>query len=116
MTATASLAGKTILLTGAGRGIGRALARYLAAEGAALVINDLEVDLLDTLVEEIAGEGGRALAAPGSVSDPAIADGLVAAAVGHFGGLDGLVNNAGLHYESTPWEEDPGRARRLMEV
>ena len=116
MTATASLAGKTILLTGAGRGIGRGLARYLAREGAALVVNDLDGDLLDTLVMEIAGEGGRAMSAPGSVTDPALADGLVAAAVAHFGGLDGLVNNAGLHYQSTAWEEDPARARRLVEV
>lgn len=116
ITAPDNLAGKTLLLTGAGRGIGRALARHLAAEGAALVVNDLDADLLDTLVTEIAGEGGRALAAPGSVSDPAVADGLVATAVNHFGGLDGLVNNAGVHYESTPWKEDPARARQLVEV
>lgn len=110
------LVGKVIIVTGAGRGIGRALALYLARQGTRVVVNDVDGDLLDTLVDEISAGGGEALAVGGSVSEGSCAETLITSASEQFGALDGLVNNAGLHYQALPWEEDAHSARRLLEV
>lgn len=110
------LVGKVVLVTGAGRGIGRATARHLAAAGSSVAVNDLDCALAEEVVEEIVAAGGRALAVPGSVADWDVAGRMVSDAVAHFGRLDGLVNNAGLHYQAMPWEEDPARVRALIEV
>lgn len=116
MNAGSELAGKVIIVTGAGRGIGRALALYLTRQGAKVVVNDLDPDLLDALIAEISAGGGEALAMVGSVSDWSFAEKLITSASDRFGALDGLVNNAGLHYQTLPWEEDAHSARRLLEV
>jgi 3-oxoacyl-[acyl-carrier protein] reductase len=84
------------LVTGAGRGIGRAISLALAREGVAVTGVARTAAELDTLVEEIVANGGRGLAFAGDVRNASVATGAVAAAVDHFGGLQILVNNAGV--------------------
>jgi NAD(P)-dependent dehydrogenase (short-subunit alcohol dehydrogenase family) len=87
---------KIVLITGAASGIGRASAIRLASEGADIVAVDLSGDGLATLAAEIAGFGGRCECVVGSVADLTILDAAFARAAEVFGGLDGLVNNAGI--------------------
>ena len=84
------------LVTGAGRGIGRSIAMALAREGARLTVVSRTAHELDTLVEEIEAVGGRGVAFAGDLRNPSACSGAVAAAVDCFGGLQILVNNAGL--------------------
>jgi 3-oxoacyl-[acyl-carrier protein] reductase len=87
--------GRVALVTGASRGIGRAIARGLAARGAT-VIAAARADHATTTAADIQAGGGRAEAASLDVSDPAAIDALVADLVGRLGRLDILVNNAGI--------------------
>lgn len=87
-------AGQTIIVTGAGSGIGRATALLLARRGAHVFIADISENA-DQVAEEITTAGGQATAVIGDISDPAVVDGLVEQAAG-TGGRLGLVNNAGI--------------------
>lgn len=95
MSAGTSLAGKVAIVTGAGAGLGRAEAVALARAGARVVVNDLP-GAGEEAVEEIRSFGGEALVVPGDVSERATADAMIAAAVERLGGLDIVVNNAGM--------------------
>jgi 3-oxoacyl-[acyl-carrier protein] reductase len=97
----AKLDGRAALVTGAGRGIGAALARKLAAEGAAVLATDLDPDPLAAVVSEIGEHGGRAVAMPGDVTAPDFAARALRRAVEELGGLDILVNNAGYIWNTT---------------
>ncbi|MET1040403.1 MAG: SDR family NAD(P)-dependent oxidoreductase, partial [Acidimicrobiales bacterium] len=94
------LEGKSIAVTGAGRGIGRAVALACAAEGASVVVNDYGVapdgseptsEVADAVVEEITDAGGTAVAVADSVADMAGGERIVATAVEQFGKIDGVV-------------------------
>ena len=92
-----NLEGKVTLITGAGRGIGKGIARYLALkEGCRLAINDLDSDLSQDVAEEIIKEGGEAIACPADVGDRSDVEKMVEKVTRHFGKIDILVNNAGI--------------------
>ncbi len=91
---------KSIVITGASDGIGRALAIALAARGAHLVVAARSAAGLDETVRLVAAAGGRAYAVPTDVADPEACRRLVAAAVERLGGIDILVNNAGISMQA----------------
>lgn len=88
-------ANRTIIVTGASSGIGRAAARLLAAEGANLVITARRADRLETLRTELSDTPGAVMPLPGDIRSEAHARALVDCATDSFGGLDGAFNNAG---------------------
>jgi 3-oxoacyl-[acyl-carrier protein] reductase len=94
------LAGKTAYITGAGRGIGRAIALKLAADGANVVLNDLDQEPAAAVAAEIEAMGCRALAIPGSVTAEGFANDFINAGLDKFGGIDVIVNNAGYTWDS----------------
>ena len=89
------LAGRVAVVTGGARGIGREHALLLAAEGARVVVNDVDAEPAQAVVDEIVAAGGEAVAAPGDVSSWETGEALIGFAVGAYGDLHVLVNNAG---------------------
>jgi len=88
--------GRVVVITGAGGGIGRAEALLFAQEGARVVVNDVSADGAQAVVEEVRAAGGEAVASTDDISDWDGAGRLVSLAVDTYGGLDTLVNNAGI--------------------
>ncbi|MDJ0789769.1 MAG: SDR family NAD(P)-dependent oxidoreductase [Myxococcota bacterium] len=91
-----SVAGRSAFITGAASGMGRATAHLFADEGARVTVTDLEADAVDAVVKEIREAGGEALGLVLDVRDGARVNECVARAADEFGGLDVLVNNAGI--------------------
>ena len=87
---------KVAIVTGAGGGIGQAYAEALAREGAAVVVADINTGSAEQVAAGISGEGGRVLAVPVDVADPASAAAMAERTIAEFGGIDFLVNNAAI--------------------
>ncbi len=94
------LEGKVAIVSGSGRGIGREIALKLAADGAALVINDLDEKMAESVVQEITAAGGRATVCCGDVTAPEFATRFIDTALNSFGRLDIIVNNAGYTWDN----------------
>ena len=97
---TRKLEGKVALITGSGRGIGRAIALKLASEGARIVVNDLDAEPAQETVQAIRAADGQAVACVGSVAAPDFADRFIGMAVSEYKGIDIIVNNAGYTWDS----------------
>lgn len=111
------LSGRTALVTGASRGIGRAIALRLARDGAAVAVNYRQSRALaEAVASEILAAGGRALALPGDVGDPGAAPELVQAVERELGGLDILVNNAAIIHRGDLDSFDPGLFEEMWRV
>jgi NAD(P)-dependent dehydrogenase (short-subunit alcohol dehydrogenase family) len=95
------LTGKRIVITGSSRSLGRHFALACAAEGASLIINGTNEDALAAVVKEVAALGAPVHAVPGSVAETSVCNALVDTCVDKFGGIDVMVNNAGIVRDRT---------------
>jgi NAD(P)-dependent dehydrogenase (short-subunit alcohol dehydrogenase family) len=108
--------GQTVIVTGAGRGLGRLYAKDLAARGASVVVNDIDAGVAEEVVVEIEKSGGTATASRDSVEAPEGGQAIVDAAVEQFGRLDAVVSNAGI-FNTKPFDElSADEWRRMLDV
>jgi 3-oxoacyl-[acyl-carrier protein] reductase len=105
------------LVTGGGRGIGRAIARRLAKEGASVCVNyRSRADAAESLVADIRANGGRAIAVDADVSDDAAVEGMVDRVIAEFGAVTLLVNNAGMAIKGTLESYDAEKLEQMRQV
>jgi short-subunit dehydrogenase len=110
------LRGSRIILTGASFGIGEALARELARQGARLVLAARSQERLDRLAQELRAAGVEVLAVPADVTDPTHRQRLIDEVLRAFGGIDILINNAGVGATGYFAEADEARLRQVFEI
>ena len=110
------LQGKVAIVSGSGRGIGRAIAMKLASEGASVVVNDLDAGTADEAVAAIRAAGGQAIACVGNVTADGFAERFVATAVTQLGGLDIIVNNAGYTWDNVIQKMDDKQWEAILGV
>lgn len=113
---TLQLEDRVAIVTGGARGLGRTYVLELAARGAAVVVNDLPGGGADDVVSEVRAAGGRALASEHDIADPAGARRVVEDAVASYGGLDVLINNAGMLRNGAFEELAEDRIRDILAV
>lgn len=101
---TVDLTGKVAVITGAGRGIGRAIALHMADAGAAVVVNDVEAEVAEAVALEIRASGGRAAVEIAAIGSAEAAEACVARALSAFGRLDILCANAGVLRDAVLWK------------
>ncbi|MCG8545337.1 MAG: glucose 1-dehydrogenase [Alphaproteobacteria bacterium] len=111
-----SLDGRVALITGASSGLGHHFASVLAGEGAAVALAARRTENIETLAQEIARAGGRAVAIPLDVTDPAAIDAAVQRAEDDLGGIDILVNNAGIAASDSALDVDEATWDRIMDT
>jgi len=107
---------KVAIVTGSGRGLGRAIALRFVREGAKLVMVDLDQERGLTVLEEVKGLGGAGTLVAADVSSPRQVSEMVEKAIGEFGKIDILVNNAGIHDGKAFWEEPEQLWQRMYKV
>lgn len=110
------LDGKVAIVSGSGRGIGRAVALRLAREGAAVVVNDLDEVPANETVAAIAAAGGKAVACVGNVTTPDFGERFVGSAIETFGGLDIIVNNAGYTRDGVIQKQTDEQFQAMLDV
>jgi NAD(P)-dependent dehydrogenase (short-subunit alcohol dehydrogenase family) len=112
-----TLAGRTALVTGASRGLGRAIAVRLAAAGAAVAVNYRERgEAADAVVREIEARGGRALAVRADIADAAQVREMIARTTSTLGGVDILVNNAGVSHRGDLGDADDAQVEEMRRI
>lgn len=112
----ARLDGKVALISGSGRGIGRALALKLAGDGARIVVNDLDEAPAAEVVAAIKAQGGDAVACVGNVTDADFGDRFVNAALENFNGIDIIVSNAGYTLDGVVQKMTDDQFQKMLDV
>jgi 3-oxoacyl-[acyl-carrier protein] reductase len=111
-----TLESRTALVTGAGRGIGRAIAQKLAEYGAAVMVNDLDAEPASETESLIRQRGGQAASFAGSVADPQLPARLVGAVIERFGSLDIVVNNAGYTWDNVIQKTSDEQFQAMVDI
>ena len=111
-----NLDGKVAVVTGSGRGIGRAYARALAEAGCSVVINDIDADVAEQTVSELTGAGHKAVAEVAAVGGTEAAEALVQRAIDSFGGIDIMVTNAGILRDKVLWKMTDDDFDKVIEI
>src|SRR3954454_9357400 len=110
------LKGKSVVITGGGRGIGAAYARAAAEQGANVVVNDIDADTAEDVARHIRDAGGIASAKVADIREWGEAESLIEHCVAEFGAIDGLVNNAGVFGMSLPGEMTESMLSEILAV
>ncbi len=116
MDGNGKLEDRVALVTGAGRGVGAALARKLAAEGASVVVADLDAGPAASVAQEIEAAGGRATPLAGDVTAPGFGETAIACMLDTYGGVDILVNNAGYIWNSSIHKTGEEQWQAMLDV
>jgi 3-oxoacyl-[acyl-carrier protein] reductase len=111
-----TLEGKTAVVTGSGRGIGRAVAEKLAAAGAAVMVNDLDEAAVSDTKAFLRSQGHRADQLAGNLTDPKFPDQLIEATLSSFGSVDIIVNNAGYSWDSVIQKTTDEQFQAMLEI
>jgi 3-oxoacyl-[acyl-carrier protein] reductase len=111
-----TLEGKVAIVSGSGRGIGRAVALKLGSEGAQVVVNDMDPEPAKETVAKLIELGADAVACVGSVTEPGFAERFVETAVDEFGGVDIVVNNAGYTWDSVVQKMSDEQWQAMLDV